>query len=134
MTSQVITPDDSEQRLQTNKKYIKFLCISFVSFNPLEGSLLLNMNGHTIGGTEQQIHHQLTQHAHLGGHHTGQTTVPGQTLVTNGQQQQQPQHLYDYYKLPLMVDGTTKAITLVTPDGKSVVAAPDGTLQEMVWR
>ena len=101
------------------------------------------MNGSTIATSEQQIHHQLAsqqqqqqqQHnTHLSAsvHHSSQTTTQNaQTLVTNGQAHQQ---LYDYYKLPLMVDGTTKAITLVTPDGKSVVAAPDGTLQEMIWR
>ena len=101
------------------------------------------MNGTTITTTEQQLHHQLAQHSHLSAasvaaasatvaaHHPSQTPQSAQTLLTSGQAQQ---HLYDYYKLPLMVDGTTKAITLVTPDGKSVVAAPDGTLQEMVWR
>ncbi len=38
--------------------------------------------------------------------------------------------LYDYYKLPVVVDGSNKGITLLTADGKSVT---DGQLQE-IWR
>ncbi|CAG2110231.1 unnamed protein product [Medioppia subpectinata] len=34
----------------------------------------------------------------------------------------------DYYKLPVVVDASTKGIALITSDGKS-----DGSLQEMVW-
>lgn len=37
--------------------------------------------------------------------------------------------LYDYYKLPVVVDGSSKGIALITSDGKN-----EGTLQEMVWR
>ena len=39
--------------------------------------------------------------------------------------------IYDYYKLPVMVDGVSKGITLITSDGKTVT---DSALQEMVWR
>lgn len=39
--------------------------------------------------------------------------------------------IYDYYKLPVVVDGVSKGITLITSDGKTVT---DSTLQEMVWR
>lgn len=35
----------------------------------------------------------------------------------------------EYYKLPVVVDASTKGIALITSDGKT-----DGTLQEMVWR
>lgn len=35
--------------------------------------------------------------------------------------------LYDYYKLPVVVDGTSKSITLLTADGKTE------SLQE-IWR
>lgn len=41
------------------------------------------------------------------------------------------QSIYDYYKLPVMVDGVNKGITLITSDGKTVT---DSALQEMVWR
>ena len=43
--------------------------------------------------------------------------------------------LYDYYKLPVVVDGNgglgKGGITLITSDGKAVT---DSALQEMVWR
>ncbi|KAJ6218222.1 hypothetical protein RDWZM_009379 [Blomia tropicalis] len=38
--------------------------------------------------------------------------------------------IYDYYKLPVVVDGVSKGITLITSDGKTVT---DSSLQEMVW-
>ena len=41
------------------------------------------------------------------------------------------QSIYDYYKLPMVVDGVSKGITLITSDGKAVT---DTALQEMVWR
>lgn len=40
--------------------------------------------------------------------------------------------LYDFYKIPVVVDGVGKGITLITSDGKTVTDA--SALQEMVWR
>ena len=51
---------------------------------------------------------------------------------SNGHSVQSLHSIYDYYKLPVVVDGVSKGgITLITSDGKTVT---DSALQEMVWR
>lgn len=61
--------------------------------------------------------------------------VGGGVTVTGGPVGTTVQSLYDFYKIPVVVDGVTgkAGITLITSDGKSVTDA-SAALQEMVWK
>lgn len=56
----------------------------------------------------------------------------GEESVVTSNGQTGLQDIYDYYKLPVVVEAN-KGITLITADGKTV-SAEAASLNDMVWR
>ena len=94
-----------------------------------------NNNNHMNNNNNNNNHHQTNGSSTI----ITSTTTPSISTITVPTSAT-VQSLYDFYKIPVVVDGIgggggvgkTAGITLITSDGKNITDA--ATLQEMVWR